>query len=87
MTPSDSVAREDAYRRFESPAQERDKFTRRLLKLGAHGWRCAVSPDELTRSRGWWTELLSVAWGKLWYVGRKPRSGGQGGGAAVRPLA
>lgn len=43
---------EEAYRRFESPAQETEKFRRRLLAVGARRWPRASEIAELFCGRG-----------------------------------
>jgi ubiquinone/menaquinone biosynthesis C-methylase UbiE len=47
-----SDAWEDAYRRFETPGEERKKFLRRLRVLGAHAWDRKGSIVELFCGRG-----------------------------------
>lgn len=49
---SSAVAWEAAYRRFETPAEEIDKFTRRLRALGAKAWPRSARIAELFCGRG-----------------------------------
>lgn len=51
--PSSTIrAWEAAYRRFESPEQEQKKFLRRLIRLGANGWKRDLRICELFCGRG-----------------------------------
>jgi ubiquinone/menaquinone biosynthesis C-methylase UbiE len=43
---------EEAYQRFETPAEERRKFVRRLRRLGAHRWNRASKILEICSGRG-----------------------------------
>ncbi len=51
-TDGSIAAWERAYRRFESPAQERAKFRRRLRQLGVDGWDRSLRVVELFCGRG-----------------------------------
>ncbi len=49
---TDTSRWEDAYRRFETPAQEHRKFLRRLRRVGASGWSRESRVLEICSGRG-----------------------------------
>ena len=49
---TDPTAWEQAYQRFETPAEERAKFVRRLRRLGVHHWDRASRVIEVCSGRG-----------------------------------